>query len=95
MISVSFRRSHAGTIARAAFEIFERLESRTLLSVSVSTPIQPQALSINATASLDLFRNFTDPNADPVATVTTDQVHSRFSFSPSRRREPLTTSRIM
>ena len=73
MISVSFRRSHAGTIARAAFEIFERLESRTLLSVSVSTPIQPQALSINATASLDLFRNFTDPNADPVATVTTDQ----------------------
>ncbi len=53
--------------------VLEPMESRRLLSVTVAAAINPQALSVNATRTIDLFPNFTDPTADNVATLTTDQ----------------------
>ncbi len=51
----------------------ESLEARALFSVTASAPIQAQALSINASRTIDLFPNFTDPTANSMVNVVTDE----------------------
>lgn len=57
----------------APFPVLESLEVRVLFSVTISAPLQAQALSPNSSRTIDLFPNFTDPTTDSTVNVVTDE----------------------